>query len=283
MTDTSSAALILGGSGRTGSLVAKHLTDRGAQARIASRRGSDLFFDWDDTATYAHALEGADRVYLVTPVMRVRYVGQVAAFLDEAEAVGVRHVTLLSTYNGNRAPREVDVAVVETDLASRRSFTYSILRPAWVMQNFTDDHLPLINGTLVVPSGGGAEAFVDAADIAAVAAETLLNPDAHAGAQYALTGPQAITFDDVAATIAAVSGRPVTYQDVDQETWINQAIAADVPADYAAMLRWLTGAIVAGNGSTPTDDIQAILGQPATSFKAFAERNAATWTTPESK
>ena len=44
------------------------------------------------------------------------------------------------------------------------------------MQNFTDDHLPVINGTLTVPSGGGSEAFVDAADIAAVAAETLLNP-----------------------------------------------------------------------------------------------------------
>jgi hypothetical protein len=56
-----------------------------------------------------------------------------------------------------------------------------------------------------------------------------------------------------------------------------------VPADYAAMLRWLTGAIIAGNGSTPADDIQAILSRPATSFKAFAERNAAIWTTPENK
>lgn len=59
------------------------------------------------------------------------------------------------------------------------------------------------------PEGGGSEAFAAAADIAAVAAETLLNPDAHAGACYALTGPQALTFDDVAAIIAAVSGRPV--------------------------------------------------------------------------
>jgi len=190
----------------------------------------------------------------------------------------VRHVTLLSTYNGDRAPREIDIAAVETLVVSREAFTYSILRPAWVMQNFTDDHLPIINGTITVPSGGGSEAFVDAADIAAVAVETLLNPHVHAGAGYDLTGPEAMTFDEVAATIAAVSGRPVAYQDVDQEIWINAAIAAGVPADYTPMLRWLTGAIIAGNGSTPTGDIDTIIGRPATSFEAFAKRNAAAWT-----
>src|ERR1700683_4171586 len=217
MTNTSPAALILGGSGRTGSLVVRHLAGHGIPARTASRHGSHVFFEWDDPATYPDALAQTDRVYLVTPVMRVRYAGEVAAFLDQAEAAGVRHVTLLSTYNGDRAPREVDIAAVETDLASRQAFTHSILRPAWVMQNFTDDHLPVINGTLAVPSGGGSEAFVDAADIAAVAAETLLNPGAHAGARYALTGPQAITFDDVAATIPALSGQPLLYKDIDQE------------------------------------------------------------------
>jgi uncharacterized protein YbjT (DUF2867 family) len=283
MTNTSQAVLILGGSGRTGSLVARRLVEHGIRARTASRRGSDVFFDWDDAATYPGALTGTDRVYLVTPVLRVRYAGQVAAFLDQAEAAGLRHVTFLSTYNGDRAPREIDIAAVEADLASREAFTHSILRPAWVMQNFTDDHLPVINGTLTVPSGGGSEAFVDAADIAAVAVETLLNPGAHAGARYALTGPQAITFEDVAATIAAVSGQPVLYKDIDQEAWINGAVAVGLPADYAVMLRWLTGAIIAGDGSEPTGDIETVAGRPPASFEAFARRNAAAWTTPEDK
>jgi len=283
MTSTSHAALILGGSGRTGSLVARYLAGHGIPARTASRHGSDVFFDWDDPGAYPDALAGTDRVYLVTPVLRVRYAAEVAEFLDQAEAAGTRHVTLLSTYNGDRAPREVDIAAVEADLAARQAFTHSILRPAWVMQNFTDDHLPVVSGTLAVPSGGGSEAFVDAADIAAVAVETLLNPDAHAGARYALTGPQAITFDDVAATIAAVSGQPVLYKDIDQETWISGAIAAGVPADYAVMLRWLTGAIIAGDGSQPTGDIETVAGRPPASFEAFARRNAAAWITPEDK
>jgi uncharacterized protein YbjT (DUF2867 family) len=277
MTDTSPATPILGGSGRTGSLTAKLIAERGGRGRTASRHGSDVLFDWDDPTTYPDAVAGIDRVYLVTPVARVRYADQVAAFLDKAEAAGVQHVTLLSTYNGDRAPADVDIAAVEGLLTSREAFTHSILRPAWLMQNFADDHLPIINGTLTVPSSGGAEAFVDAADIAAVAVETLLNPEAHAGASYALTGPAAITFDDAAAIIAAVSGRPIAYQDLDQQVWIAAAVAAGVPADYAPMLRWLTGAIISGNGSAPTSDVETVTGRPATTFAAFAEANAAVW------
>jgi uncharacterized protein YbjT (DUF2867 family) len=277
MINSSSSALILGGSGRTGSLVSAYLTDRGLPARTASRHGSDVFFDWHDPSTYAPALAQTDRVYLVTPVMRVRYAGQVAAFLDQAEAAGVRHVTLLSTYNGHHAPDEVDIAAVETDLARRDAFTSSILRPAWVMQNFIDEHLPILDGTLAVPSGGGSEAFVDAVDIAEVAGQTLLDPDRHADAEYALTGPEAITFDEVAATITTVSGQPISYQDIDQQAWIDAAAAAGVPADYAPMLRWLTGAIITGEGSTPTADVETVIGRSPTSFRAFAERHAGVW------
>jgi uncharacterized protein YbjT (DUF2867 family) len=277
MSDDTPTVLILGGTGRTGSLLAEKLARRGVAARTASRRGADVRFDWDDTATHAEALAGVDRLYLVTPVLRVRYAEQVADFLDLAEAAGVRHVTFLSTYNADQAPQGIDIAAVEAGLAARPSLTHSVLRPAWVMQNFSDDHLPVIDGVITAPSGGGAEAFVDADDIAAVAAETLLAPGAHAGAQYTLTGPQALTFGEAADVIASVSGRPVSYDDIDLEAWISGALAAGVPADYAVMLRWLTGAIIAGHGSTPTDDVEKVTGRKPATFREFAERNARAW------
>ncbi|MFJ8602516.1 NmrA family NAD(P)-binding protein [Streptomyces shenzhenensis] len=278
MSNEAPIALVLGGTGRSGSLLAGELARRGITTRTASRRGADVRFDWDDPATHADALAGVDRLYLVTPVLRVSYADQVAGFLDLAEAAGVRHVTFLSTYNADRAPEGIDIAAVEADLASRRSMTHSVLRPAWVMQNFADDHLPVIDGVITAPSGGGTEAFVDAADIAAVAAETLLDPGAHAGARYTLTGPQTLGFGEAADIIASVSGRPVFYHDIDQEAWIDGALAAGIPADYAVMLRWLTGAIITGNGSMPTDDIEKVTGRPPTAFREFAERNAHAWT-----
>ncbi|MFJ3307267.1 NmrA family NAD(P)-binding protein [Streptomyces sp. NPDC086549] len=278
MSNEAPTALILGGTGRSGSLLAGKLAQGGIATRTASRRGADVRFDWDDPATHADALAGVDRLYLVTPVLRVRYADQVAAFLDLAEAAGVRHVTFLSTYNADQAPQGVDIAAVEADLAARQALTSTVLRPAWVMQNFADDHLPVIDGVITAPSGGGREAFVDAADIAAVAAKTLMDPVAHAGTTYTLTGPQALTFREAADTIASVSGRPVFYHDIDQEAWINGALAAGAPADYAVMLHWLTSAIISANGSKPTDDIETVTGRPPTAFREFAERSAHAWT-----
>ena len=263
MADSWQATLVLGGTGRTGSLVARTLIERGLQARTASRHDADVPFDWDDPATYAPALEGVGRVYLVTPVVRVTYAAAVSDFLDPAAGAGVRHVTYLSTYGGDQAPPEVDIRAVELEFARRGAFTYSLLRPAWVMQNFSDQHLPVIEGAITVPTRGGAEAFVDAADIAAVAVETLVDPDAHSGAHYAPTGPQALTVSQVAGIIADVSGGPVTHNDIDADAWIGGAIAAGVvPAGYAVMLGWLTATISSGNGSRPNHDVEKVTGRP---------------------
>ena len=133
MTASRRTALVLGGTGRTGALVARKLVERGLIARTASRRGADVAFDWDEPATYVPALNGVDRIYLVTPTMRIKFARQVANFLDLAAVAGVRHVTYLSTYGSDRAPPEVDIRAVELDLARRRDLTHSILRPAWVV------------------------------------------------------------------------------------------------------------------------------------------------------
>lgn len=278
MSSSRKTTLVLGGTGRSGALIAQTLARHGLDARRAARHGGDVVFDWDNQSTYGPALEGADCVYLVTPVMRTRFAGQVATFLDLAEQRGVRHVTYLSAYGSDRAPPEIDIYAAERELAGRTALSHSILRPAWVMQNFADQHLPLIGDTFTVPTGGGAEAYVDAADIAAVAVETLIDPDAHAGAHYAPTGPHALTMDQVVDIVSRAVGRPIASNDVDPEHWIGSAVEAGfVPADYAVMLRWLTSSIISGNGARPNTDVERVTGRPATSFEDFARRHAAAW------
>jgi uncharacterized protein YbjT (DUF2867 family) len=279
MTTSGKTTLVLGGTGRTGQLVARGLAERGFAVRTAARRDADVVFDWDDPTTYRAALDNVDRIYLVTPVMRTRFASDVAEFLDLAIGTGVRHVTHLSTYGGDRAPPEVDIIAVERDLARRDAISHSILRPAWVMQNFADDHLPVVGGVITVPTGGGAEAFVDAGDIAAVAVETLIDPEAHVGAIYAPTGPRTLTVAEVAAVISEETGRPVRHADIDRDAWVDGAVAAGfVPADYAVMLRWLTGTIIEGNGARPNGDVERVTGRSATDFRDFVRRNVAAWT-----
>jgi uncharacterized protein YbjT (DUF2867 family) len=122
----------------------------------------------------------------------------------------------------------------------KTGLTHAILRPAWFMQNFSETFLKPSGGAIVVPAGDGAEAFVDAEDIAAVASATLADPQAHAGAQYALTGPDALTIAAAAKIISDVTGQAVGYTDMDRDEWVAGAVAGGVPAERTAAA-WATG------------------------------------------
>jgi uncharacterized protein YbjT (DUF2867 family) len=275
--------LVLGATGKTGSRVAKRLLSRGLPVRTAARSGADAHFDWDDPQTYAPALHGVQRVYLIGPVMRTDFAGQVSAFLDQAEAAGARHVTYLSAYGTDSAPPGTAMRSVELDLLARPGLTHAILRPAWFMQNFSETFLKPADGTIVVPAGDGAEAFVDADDIASAASATLADPAAHAGAQYALTGPEALTIAEAAKIIGDVSGEAVRYIDPDRGEWVAAAVAGGIPAEYGAVLRILTETVASGHGSRPNSDVEKATGAVPVSFADFARRTAAAWAVDEAR
>jgi uncharacterized protein YbjT (DUF2867 family) len=262
MTNAPSNTLVLGGTGKTGSRVAAKLTRLGLGVRAAARHGADVRFDWDEPAP---------------PPPPPDFAEQVSSFLDLAQAAGVRHVTYLSAFGIDHAPPHVAHRAVELDLIGRGAITHSILRPAWFMQNFSETFLKPIHGVIRVPTGDGAEAFVDAEDVAAVAAATLASPDAHAGAQYAPTGPEALTVSAAADIIADVTGQPAKHNDIDREAWIDGTVAAGVPAAYGEVLRMLTETIASGNGSRPNNDVENVTGKPPIAFAEFARRTAQAW------
>ncbi len=210
--------------------------------------------------------------------MRIEFADQVATFLDLAETAGVRHVTYLSAHGIDQAPPQVALRAVELDLIGRGAISHSILRPAWFMQNFSETFLKPVDGVIAVRTANGSEAFIDAADIAAVAAETLASPDAHAGAEYALTGPESLTVREAAEVIAEVTGKPMKHNDIDRDAWIQGSVAAGVPADYGEMLRMLTETVASGNGSRPNHNVEELTGGPPIKFADFARRNAQAWT-----
>lgn len=280
MSEQHPATLVLGATGKTGSRVAADLTDRGLPVRTAARSGADFAFDWSSRDTYGPALKGVERVYMIPPTLRIDFAEDVSAFLDEAEAAGVAHVTFLSAYGMERAPAEVANRAVELDLLQRPRLSHTILRPAWFMQNFSETFLKPINGAILVPTGDGSEAFIDAEDIAAVAATTLADPAGHAGEAYSLTGPRALTVSEAAELISEAAGQTITHVDVDREAWLAGLIANGVPAVYSAVLRPLTETVASGNGSRPNGAVEQITGTPPREFGDFARENALAWSEP---
>jgi len=251
--------LVLGATGKTGSRVANRLLSRGLPVRTAARSGADAHFDWDDPQTYGPALHGVQQVYLLGPVMRTDFAALVSVFLDRAEAAGADHVTYLSAYGIDAAPSETATRSVELDLLSRRSLTHAILRPAWFMQNFSE--------TFLKPIGGA----------------TLTDPEAHVGAQYALTGREELTLTEAAKIISEVTGQTITHVDIDRDEWVAGAVAGGVPAEYGVVLRMLTETIASGRGSRPTSDVEKVTGTAPTRFADFARRAAAAWVVEEAR
>jgi uncharacterized protein YbjT (DUF2867 family) len=273
---SSSHTLVLGATGKTGSRVADRLEANNIQVRRAAPSGADAAFDWDAPGTYDAALENIDRVYLLGPLIRTDFASQISAFLDRAEAAGTSHVTYLSINDMQAYPAATAQRRVELDLESRTRLTHSILRPAWFMQNF-EAFLRPVDGQITVPTGDGAEAFVDVDDIAAVAATTLLDPSAHHRAYYTITGPKALTVAQAAEILSAATGQQIRHFDIDPAAWVAGLTAAGIPSDYAEAMRKLAETVADGRGAHPTDVVAQVTGAPAHSFADFAQATAAGW------
>ncbi|WP_328616820.1 NAD(P)H-binding protein [Amycolatopsis sp. NBC_00355] len=265
--------LILGGTGKTGSRVARRLTDAGRPVRVASRAGG---FDLDDTTTWAPALDGVTAAYLVEPDLRT---GRLPGFVAAAVSAGVRRLVLLSAGGVGEADDRHPLKAAEA--AVRESGAeWTILRPDWFAQNFGEGPwLPaILAGTLALPTGDGRTPFVDAEDIAEVAASALTGR--HHGRTYRLTGPRAIGFGEAAEMIGKATGRVIHYADVSPEVHIGHLIANGVPPGIARLLTGILVAVRDGAVPAPTDDVERALGRSAGSFEDYVTRAAAAgaWT-----
>ncbi|MEV5428700.1 NmrA family NAD(P)-binding protein [Streptomyces sp. NPDC052701] len=279
MTD-SAATLVVGATGTTGSRVTSLLTAEGHRVRAASRRAvpvagaAAVRFDWYDASTHEAALGDADRVYLVPPLACADPAAVMLPFLERARAAGVRRAVLLSS----SAIPAGGPAVGQVHQALPALFDeWAVLRPSWFMQNFTGDHMHARaireQGTITTATGEGRVAFVDADDIAAVAAHAL-TADRSPDTDLVVTGPQALSYGDVAAVLTEVTGRSVTHRQLTYEQ-MRERLALDMPAEFAAVLAGLDRAIAEGAEDRVTDTVQRLLGRPPRSFRAHVERAVA--------
>jgi uncharacterized protein YbjT (DUF2867 family) len=262
--------LVTGGTGKTGQLVARQLALRGIETRIATRSPSSadqIRFDWNDPATHGPALEGVAAVYLVAPTDQTEHLAVMRPFLEQAVSQVSGRLVLLSASSleaGGPMMGEVHAWLVT------HAPCWTVLRPSWFMQNFTTQHLPAIlnEGCVYSATGDGRVAFIDAADIAAVAAEALTN-SALASSDHVLTGPEALTYDEVARAVSARIGRPVRHCRLSVDELAARHAASGIPWSYALTLAGMDAAIAHGSENRITLEVEQITGRPANTFASF--------------
>jgi uncharacterized protein YbjT (DUF2867 family) len=263
--------LVASGTGKTGRRVAEGLAARGVALRVGSRSGTPPFL-WEDPATWGPALAGTRAAYLafVPDLIVPGAADAIAAIAKEAREAGVEHLVLLSGRGEERA-EQAEQAVQDSGVP------WTIVRCAWFAQNFSEGYLldAVLEGVIAFPGGHIAEPFVDLDDVAVAA----LTEPGHAGRLYEVTGPEPLTWDDVAAEITAATGREVRYQPVAVDDYAAAMREQGYPEDIVEMMTELC-TLLDGRNAHVTDGIRQALGRPPRSFGEFARAAAAggAWT-----
>lgn len=275
--------LVTGGTGKTGSQVAKRSVALGRRVRVASRTGSAsiagakaVTFDWTDTANHADILDGVGAVYMVAPAMQIDPFDVMRRFVTLGLTKGVRRYVLLSASSipeGGPAMGRVHHFLRET------VSEWAVLRPSWFMQNFSQgNHLPTIRdeGLIYSACEDGKVPFVDVMDIAEVAVRALTDPEPHNSDQL-ITGPRAISYDTAAEILSEAMGRHVRHHRLSRDELTDRWVASGLGREYGAMLADMDAAIADGAEDRTSDTVGLLTGRPAGSFEAFVQKNRDVW------
>jgi uncharacterized protein YbjT (DUF2867 family) len=268
--------LVTGSSGTTGSRITAQLTARGVAVIAANRAGegpagtTPTRFDWHDPATHPGVLAGVRRMYLVPPIGDPDPSAVMLPFLEQARLSGVQRVVLLSnapTPAGGPGPGIVHQAI------SEMFDQWAVLRPSWFMQNVTGEHpharMIRRTSTIVTATGDHRVGFIDAGDIARAGVEALLAPEAP-NADLILTGPQAMSYGDMARVLSEASGRAITHVRVAPEEVPARYEGIGVPARSAQFLAFMDLVIASGGQDWTTDTVERVTGTPPRTIGAFA-------------
>jgi uncharacterized protein YbjT (DUF2867 family) len=267
--------LILGGTGKVGRRLTSALIEAGHDPRPASRHTA-VRFDWADESTWSSALAGVDGLFIVGPGSATDWSPRLSRLLAAATTAGGGHAVLLSARAVEFLPGG---AVDQAEQALRDGpLPWTILRPAHFAQNFTEAMFAPRDGLIAAPAGAGREPFIDAADIADVAA-AVLGRDRYHGTTLDLSGPAAVGFAEAAAILAEAAGIPVRYEDESDDDHVQRLRAAGTPEGYIEWRMAMLGGIRRGDDAYLSNGVQQVLGRPATSLAAWAGREvpAASW------
>ena len=281
--------LVVGATGTNGREVVGRLVAAGQPVRALVRepgkgddlraRGVDVVAgDLDDPRSLDAALKGVERAFFLAAVDR-RYVAWFDNFLAAARRAGAPRVVKFSGLGAaTDSPSEILRQHGATDAALAASgLPYTVLRPNSFYQNLLWSAATIREqGAFYLPIGDARQSLVDVRDNAEVAVAVLTGAG-HDGRTYEITGPESLSYHDLAAQLSAVAGRPIRYVPVPPAAALESTLRSGMPEWNARAVTELYGEFAAGKAARTTDAVERIIGRPPMPFARFARDYAASW------
>jgi uncharacterized protein YbjT (DUF2867 family) len=285
--------LVIGGRSKIGAALIGELLGRGQQVRALVRAGEPagglpsaaeaITGDLGDEGSLVTAMAGVEKVFLLSsPHPDAVHWHRNA--IDAARRTQVQLIVRSSILGADReSPADFISAHTTCDRYLEESgLPYVIVRPNLFLQNIPESTIPSIDasGTFYANAGEARISMVDTRDVAAVAAVALTEPG-HASAHYDVTGPEALSYTDVAAKLTSVMGRRISYVAASDDA-VRQALLG------AGLTGWFANALVGlyqdyrrsgtgGYAAQVTGIVQRLTGRPARSLDDLTGEIASTF------
>ena len=281
--------LFTGASGNVGSYAARYALEKGQEITVAGTHRETLvkmfggraeiaYFDFTDAETFQNALKDVDRVF----IMRPPHLGKpedLKPFIDALrEKGGIRLVSFLSLIGVENNPvpphHKIEKYIEQAGLP------YCHIRPSFFMQNISGVHAFEIKyfNRVVVPVKKALTSFIDAEDIGEITAEVLSDPEAHQNRGYAITGPEAIDYWQVAEILSEELGRKIIYTSPKpsfaKKYWIT---VRGMEKEYCNVMGMLYMMTRLGTARKVTPVFEQVMGKKPRTFQQFVQKNMKAW------
>jgi len=277
--------IVLGATGNIGTAVLKNLQHRNVEVFAGVRSEKDVekvshfganpvIVDFNEQESLNQALEGKDRVFLVTPLMQ-HPEAVTKRVADAASRNGLKHL-VRSTASGADPDGPIQMARwagASEDVVKASGLNYTIVRPYRFLQNFINFHSQTIkahNG-FYLPVGDAKAALVDIDDMGEAIAEILTTED-HFGQTYEFSG-LTYTFAEIADILSKTVGRKISFIDVPEEQARQSMLDNQMPEWMADAMMELNHITKQGWTAGYSDDFKNITGKEYTSAKTFFTKN----------
>ena len=268
--------VVTAATGRLGRHVVAELLARGVPAdRIVAavrdpEKAADLgvvvrHADYDRPETLASAFAGAEKVLLISSSVPAGRVPQHVNAIDAAKAAGVGFLAYTSVLRADVSALGLAAEHKATEEYVRASgLPHVFLRNGWYLENYTENLASALeHGAILGSARDGRISAAARLDYAAAAA-AVLTDERHRDEVYELAGDTAFTMAELAAEVAAQSGREVLYRDLPKEEYFAALTGFGVPEVFAELLSDSDVGVARGELLSDRDDLARLIGRPST-------------------
>lgn len=271
--------LITGASGQLGALVLTELLKTVPAGKVAAlvRRPESAaalpvearIGDYTDPAALAAAMQGIEKLLLISSSEVGQRAVQHRNVIDAAKAAGVKLIAYTSLLHADTSPLGLAAEHVETEsYLAESGVPYVLLRNGWYAENTLGSAGAAIeHGTYIGAIGEGRISGAPRADYAAAAAAVLTSDAPQAGKVYELAGDTSYSLPELAAETARLSGKPVAYTDLPQDAYAAALVQVGLPQGLADLLADSDVGAAKGALEDNSRDLSTLIGRPTTPWQ----------------